>query len=158
MRITVESTQVVVGIQAIAARRWEGVTEGGIPVVALITRISPQTHDAAALAQFEAEFQEVAPPNLAAEPIHSGAGGAAEVDRGRVERLAEQILRVLRPELARPPLHPDNVWVALNALAYATATILAGAANGNEGLRAWIFFDRAVTENLFAMLPAEDGG
>lgn len=144
MKITIESTPLIVLLAAgLAARRWDGATESGVPVVALVMGISPQTHDAAALAQFEAELQEVAPPNLAAEPIHSGAGGEAEVDRGRVERLAEQILRVLRPELARPPLHPDNVFVALNALAGAVAVVIAGADE-----RAWQFFELAVRQQF----------
>ena len=60
MKITVESTAVIVEIdEGLRARRWVGVTESGIPVVALIAAVSPQTDDPAAVERFTADLQEV---------------------------------------------------------------------------------------------------
>jgi hypothetical protein len=58
MKITIESTDVIVEIDdGVAAQRWVGMTETGIPVVALVAAVSPQTHDEVALAQFNAELE-----------------------------------------------------------------------------------------------------
>jgi hypothetical protein len=60
MKITIESTPVIVEIDdGVVARRWEGVTDSGIPVVALVAGISPQTHDERELARFTAELEAV---------------------------------------------------------------------------------------------------
>ena len=60
VKITLESTPVIVEIDAgVRARRWEGMTESGIPVVALVAAVSPQTHDEVTLARFAAELEEV---------------------------------------------------------------------------------------------------
>ena len=63
MKITIESTAVIVEIDdGVVARRWEGVTDTGIPVVALVNGLTPQTLDPAALAQFTAEIEASASP------------------------------------------------------------------------------------------------
>ena len=68
MKITVESTKVIVAIdEGVRARRWEGMTEDGIPIIALIAAVSPQTHDQATAARFAAEL-EADLVRFAAEP------------------------------------------------------------------------------------------
>lgn len=37
-------------------RKWSGMTDAGVPIHAYVATISPQTHDEADLAAFEAEF------------------------------------------------------------------------------------------------------
>ena len=60
MRITIASTPVVDRVgECLMARGWEGVSEGGIPVLALILAISPQSDDPAVAARFAAEFHEL---------------------------------------------------------------------------------------------------
>lgn len=64
MRVTLESTtkivKLVVGGAELEARIWEGTTESGIKVHALITRIAAHKDDD--LSQFEAELREQRPP------------------------------------------------------------------------------------------------
>ena len=68
MRITLDSTKVVTDIQIngvdVPARLWEGHTEDGVPVHAYITRVSPQTDDPEATAQFSRELRETARPSV----------------------------------------------------------------------------------------------
>jgi hypothetical protein len=60
MKITIEATPTIVEIDdGVVARRWEGTTDTGIPVVALVNGLTPQTLDPAALAQFTAELEAV---------------------------------------------------------------------------------------------------
>jgi hypothetical protein len=68
-----------------------------------------------------------------------------EVDRNRVEALAVKLLIAIRDELAVPPMSRENVLVALNALAFAVATIITGTGTHRE---AHGFFDQAVRENI----------
>lgn len=75
-----------------------------------------------------------------------------EIDRARVEELAARLLEQLRPELARFPPSRENVWVALNALAGAAATVLS--ATDRDARR---FFDQAVRDNI-AELRREAAG
>jgi hypothetical protein len=62
MKVTIQSTtevtQIKVAGQTVPARLWAGTTESGIPVHCYVTLISPQTHDAEAIAAFEREFME----------------------------------------------------------------------------------------------------
>lgn len=147
MRVTIDSTSELVRIEVdghiVPARRWEGATDSGIPVVAYLTRISPQTRHPGVEAQFAAELVAVRAPN----DVTPGIG--QPLDRTRVERLAENVMLTVRPELARQPPGRENVYVALNALAIAAAAIIAGAAD--EGRQ---FFDRALAENLVATREA----
>lgn len=68
MKITLESTTTVTELEAggglMPARVWEGHTEDGVPVVAFISRISPQTHDPKANEQFVRDLIETARPSL----------------------------------------------------------------------------------------------
>jgi hypothetical protein len=68
MKVTLESTdkilRLVVDGHEVPARLWEGATEGGVAVVAFITRISPQTHDEATNATFARELIETCKPKL----------------------------------------------------------------------------------------------
>jgi hypothetical protein len=63
MKVTLESTDIVLsfarGDRQIPARVWRGTTADGVPVAAFIVSISPQTHDASAHAQFEAELRDI---------------------------------------------------------------------------------------------------
>jgi hypothetical protein len=80
MQVTIHSTSHVViltpgrealfaGYGPVQARIWEGTAEDGTPVHCYIVRISPQTHDPAALTQFARDLQETAPPTAAVEAI-----------------------------------------------------------------------------------------
>jgi hypothetical protein len=73
MKITLESTTQIVDIvidgcdTTVKARVWEGTTESGIKVQALITRIAAKaTED---LSQFERELQETKPPSPDFQPF-----------------------------------------------------------------------------------------
>lgn len=74
--MTIESTDCLVTLlidgKEVPARIWEGKTESGVPVVAFLTRISPQTHEAEANAQFAAELRETKKPTY--EPFAHGIG------------------------------------------------------------------------------------
>ncbi len=71
MKITIESTTRVVTLKTsaladgIPARVWEGVTERGIKVQVLVTRIAVEKDDDCA--QFEAELQEHRVPSAAVQ-------------------------------------------------------------------------------------------
>jgi hypothetical protein len=146
MKITIESTPVIVEIDdGVDARRWEGMTEGGIPVMALVARVSPQTHDPAVEAQFTAELRAAPPPTE-----------ATGFSPARVERLAKQLLYSVNAVLDPPPRHPDSVFVALNALAYAAAAVIAG--TGDQ--RAQQFFERALAQSIVELshFPSVDHG
>ena len=75
MKITIESTDRIVqlhnsyGEYSVPARVWVGETESGVPVHCYVTRISPQTNDAEAVAIFEKELIERAPPLADVEAI-----------------------------------------------------------------------------------------
>ncbi len=67
MKVTLESTTKIItvlgrpGGDAIQCRVWEGVTERGVKVQALIPRIA--AHRSSDVSQFEAELQEQRPPS-----------------------------------------------------------------------------------------------
>ena len=61
MKITIESTTRVVTADGIPCRVWEGVSERGVKVQALIPRIAALADQD--LSQFEAELQEQRPPS-----------------------------------------------------------------------------------------------
>ena len=66
-----------------------------------------------------------------------------KVDCIRTRRLAADLLNVLRPTLAIHP-HRENAYIALDAVAWAAAMILAGI----EDRGALDFFTLALTQNL----------
>lgn len=73
MRVTLESTTRVVDIIVEGARCpgwvWEGTTDSGIPVFAVVTRIAVrEDHD---LSQFEAELERQAGPSSTRGPVTS---------------------------------------------------------------------------------------
>jgi hypothetical protein len=79
MKITLESTPVIVEVDdGVMARRWTGATDTGIPVVAYVVAVSPQTHDEAALARFTAELEvlesvaEIEPPRSCSYDAEDG--------------------------------------------------------------------------------------
>lgn len=61
MKVTLENTTRVVSLNGIDCRVWEGVTERGVKVHALIPRIAVHKDDDAS--QFEAELKEQKPPS-----------------------------------------------------------------------------------------------
>jgi hypothetical protein len=73
-----------------------------------------------------------------------------EVDRARTRRLAAKLFRVVRPFLAIQP-RPLNAYIALDALAWAAARIIAG----TEGRNALDFFALALTRNLARLENSE---
>ena len=65
MKLTLESTPRTVDINGIPARIWQGQSERGTPVIAFITRVAVREDSGReAHAEFEADLQEHAPPNL----------------------------------------------------------------------------------------------
>jgi hypothetical protein len=68
MKITIESTDKIVELEIggarVPARVWEGQTEAGVPVLAFITRISPQTHDREAHETFARKLSETRKPKM----------------------------------------------------------------------------------------------
>jgi hypothetical protein len=61
MKVMLENTTRTVEINGVTARVWEGATESGIPVQAVIVRIAAPA--AADLRQFEAELKECRDPS-----------------------------------------------------------------------------------------------
>lgn len=57
MKLILEPTATIEMIEGQPCRRWEGVTDEGTPVHVWIRMLSPQTHNAAALAAFDRELQ-----------------------------------------------------------------------------------------------------
>jgi hypothetical protein len=75
-----------------------------------------------------------------------------EVDRERVAKLAVEIMLAVRRTITIPPLDRDSVYIPLNALAFAVATILAGTGN-DPAARG--FFDDALSQNIVLLLKEE---
>lgn len=69
------------------------------------------------------------------------------LDEERIWKLAKRILFALRTNYLAGPVSRDRVYEALNALAFATATVLAGASDS----QAQEFFSEALAKNLEAM-------
>lgn len=69
MKVTLESTTRIVDVNGHQARVWEGTTESGIHVYALIPRIA--AHKDNDLSQFERELQEQRPPSPASFEVFS---------------------------------------------------------------------------------------
>jgi hypothetical protein len=65
--MTIESTSKIVEMNGIECRLWEGVSEAGVPVHVFIPRVTPQTLEPAALAQFDTELREQKPPSPGAQ-------------------------------------------------------------------------------------------
>jgi hypothetical protein len=65
MKMTIESTSRMVRVNGIECRVWEGVTERGASVQALIPRVAAHAHQD--LSEFEAELQEHKPPAAAVQ-------------------------------------------------------------------------------------------
>ncbi|NOK64256.1 MAG: hypothetical protein GFH27_549323n5 [Chloroflexi bacterium AL-W] len=69
MRITIESTEKLITLRTdtgtVPARIWEGVSESGIPVIALVTRVA--VAESADTTAFEAELQQHRAPSAEVE-------------------------------------------------------------------------------------------
>jgi hypothetical protein len=61
MKIAIQSTSKIVEINGVPARVWEGITENGVAVTCLITRIAVKRE--ADCSQFERELKEQKPPS-----------------------------------------------------------------------------------------------
>ncbi|NBV42867.1 hypothetical protein EBR96_08900 [bacterium] len=59
MKITLEPTGSIRPINGHPAREWRGEDEHGVPVVAFIIALSPQTHDADVNARFARELKDL---------------------------------------------------------------------------------------------------
>lgn len=62
MKITIESTTRIVRVNGVACRVWQGVTERGVPMTALLAPIVAVRADAD-VTEFEADLNEHAAPN-----------------------------------------------------------------------------------------------
>jgi hypothetical protein len=69
---------------------------------------------------------------------------AEEIDRARIRRLVAKLFRIVRPTLAIQPPRRENVYIALDAVAWVAAMILAS----TEDRDALDFFTLALTQNL----------
>ena len=76
-----------------------------------------------------------------------------EIGCTRTRRLAAELLGVVGPTLAIQPPCRDNVYIVLDAVAWAAATVLAS----TEDRDALDFFTLALTQNL-DQLEARDSG
>lgn len=65
MRITIESTSKIVQVNGVSCRVWEGKTDSGIRLTALIPRIA--VRDGQDTSQFERELEETKPPSADVE-------------------------------------------------------------------------------------------
>jgi len=63
MKVTLESTTRIVEIAGVPGRVWEGHTESGIPVIAVITRVAVHQSQHT---EFETELRECRAPSDAA--------------------------------------------------------------------------------------------
>ena len=72
-----------------------------------------------------------------------GCDMALEIDQGCVQALIAEIFVPIRQALLARPHSPDNVFVVLNALAVAAATVIAGTDE-----RAQQFFEDALRGNI----------
>ncbi len=61
MKLTLEPTDRIQTVDGSPCRLWTGTTETGVSVHAFIRCVSPQTHDAEAIALFEKELRELPP-------------------------------------------------------------------------------------------------
>lgn len=60
MKITVESTDLMVTLNGVPARIWQGETDSGMPVHVFVTRVAVDKDED--LSQFERELQRTAAP------------------------------------------------------------------------------------------------
>lgn len=61
MNMTIHSTTKIVSVNGVDCRIWEGTTERGVDVVALIPRVMCRVEDDAA--EFERDLRDVGPPS-----------------------------------------------------------------------------------------------
>jgi hypothetical protein len=82
-----------------------------------------------------------------------------ELDSARVAPLAKHIMAGIVWHFRQGPEHADRVLEVMNALAFATASVLAGSspdAQTMEGCRvARAFFDLALQQNIDALMKEE---
>jgi hypothetical protein len=57
MKLTLEPTDKTQSVDGVPHRVWKGETDKGVPVLAYIRAVSPQTHDEAVNAEFARELQ-----------------------------------------------------------------------------------------------------
>ncbi len=91
------------------------------------------------------------PPPDDSEP--RPAAPAATMDRERVQRIAAPLMQAVRDNLVAGPPSIDRGLEALNALAFAVATVLAGTGNDPDAAS---FFRSALSGNL-RLLLTQDG-
>lgn len=68
-----------------------------------------------------------------------------ELDRARVEAIAKLMMEAIVANFQRGPHSRDRVFEALNACAYAVATVIAGTGDGRRAARK--FFLNAMAQN-----------
>ena len=61
MKITIEPTDRMETFEGAPCRVWRGATESGVDVMVFVRCVSPQTHDEAKLAVFDAELRALPP-------------------------------------------------------------------------------------------------
>lgn len=62
MKLTLTPTETIQLVDGSPARKWEGTTEQGVPVMAFIRAVQPQTNDPAYLRAFEKDLQSLPTP------------------------------------------------------------------------------------------------
>lgn len=71
-----------------------------------------------------------------------------DLDHDRVKGIAIPMLTAIRDNHAVGPVHRDRLFEALNALAFAAATVIAGTGDRNGRKITRAFLDAAVTKNV----------
>jgi hypothetical protein len=71
-----------------------------------------------------------------------------DLDRDRVDHIAQQIMTAIVAHYREGPASPDRVFEALNALAFAAATVIVGTGDRDGRRDARGFFDKAVIQNV----------
>lgn len=75
-----------------------------------------------------------------------------ELDRERMEAIAQPILEAIRANYLRGPPGRDRVYEALNVLAACAATVIAGTQDRDGRRQSRAFFDKALDQNVADMV------
>ena len=62
MKLILSPTATIQSVDGVPHRIWEGTTDKGVPVKAWVRMVQPQTHDEAALADFDRQLKALPEP------------------------------------------------------------------------------------------------
>ena len=64
MKLTIEPTDDFFLVNGVPCRAWSGVDDTGVPVIAMVQMVSPQTQDEGVAERFAHELQNLSDPNV----------------------------------------------------------------------------------------------